>query len=176
MRHVGKTPCWDMDIPSPGLDSKKWFWNSVYLPTWMFPLWWTTQDFDLLRTFWLGLCPSGSEEPVDIVLGRLTGQRGVETSLAEVWVLVKKSLVIKLQHLSDDVKMTFLLVRGRRFKCGLGDWQCVRWEPLACPFFILYVWSIHTVMLSSFWIYSCQYHTVVWWKCGEILKILVMFQ
>lgn len=31
-RHVGKTPSWDMDILSPGLGSKKWCWNSVYLP------------------------------------------------------------------------------------------------------------------------------------------------
>lgn len=139
------------DILSPhevgGLGGQRWCWNSVYLQSWM--LWQATlESLIFLQTFQLGLCPLGSKDAW-----------GAEFSRNFLgWCLTssEETLVINLRYSSEKVKLevTFFLGQRRRSKSGLGNWQCIRWKPPDCPFFILYAeitLLTYSILCSSCW-------------------------
>lgn len=63
-------------------------------------LWWATPEILIfLQTFRL------ERKPVGIIQGNPGGWNSVKTSLADVWFLVKKCLVIDFWYFSEEVKL-----------------------------------------------------------------------
>ena len=75
-------------------------------------------------------------------------------------------------ELEDDFSP---MVRGRRSKSGLGNWQWVRWKPPHCPFFISYAeiaLSARKVVFSLPARVQHRWYPTVMWKRGTFFKML----